>query len=105
MTPRQHAQRLDRFKFHRVIKYLREIEEKELNISRMLDEDETSSKNNQKNFVGGQENGVDNQFDLKELIVKNRGISFGISIILGIILFLTEKFLLGGGSDTLKMDL
>ena len=29
LTPRQHAQKSDRFKFHRVIKVLREIEEKE----------------------------------------------------------------------------
>jgi hypothetical protein len=105
MTPRQHAQRLDRFKFHRVIKYLREIEEKELNINRMLDEDETS--NNQKNLTNnsGQENVFAKQFDFREYIVENKGTSFGISIILGIILFLTDKILLGGGSNTQQMDL
>ena len=40
LTPRQHAQRADRFKFHRVIKYLRELEEKEMSISEILDEDD-----------------------------------------------------------------
>ena len=40
LTPRQHAQRADRFKFHRVIKALREIEEKEQNITKILDEDD-----------------------------------------------------------------
>ena len=40
LTPRQHAQRADRFKFHRVIKLLREIEEKEINVTTLLNEDE-----------------------------------------------------------------
>lgn len=44
MTPRQHAQRADRFKFHRVIKLLREIEEKEINVTTLLSEDEKIEK-------------------------------------------------------------
>ena len=44
MTPRQHAQRADRFKFHRVIKLLREIEEKEINVTTLLNEDEKIEK-------------------------------------------------------------
>lgn len=44
LTPRLHAQRADRFKFHRVIKALREIEEKEQNITKLLDEDDLKVK-------------------------------------------------------------
>jgi hypothetical protein len=44
LTPRLHAQRADRFKFHRVIKALREIEEKEQNITKLLDEDDEKEK-------------------------------------------------------------
>jgi hypothetical protein len=38
LTPRQYAQRADRFKFHRVIKYLRELEEKQANIEGLMKE-------------------------------------------------------------------
>ena len=31
MTARQYAQKMDRFKFHRVVKLLRELEQKEQN--------------------------------------------------------------------------
>lgn len=40
LTPRQYAQRTDRFKFHRVIKVLREMEEKEMNLTEMRREEE-----------------------------------------------------------------
>ena len=40
LTPRQYAQRTDRFKFHRVIKVLREMEEREMNLTSMRLEDE-----------------------------------------------------------------
>ena len=35
LTPRMKAQKIDRFKFHRVIKLLRELEEKEKAIESM----------------------------------------------------------------------
>ena len=39
LTPRMHAQRADRFKYHRVIKVLRELELREQNINTLLEED------------------------------------------------------------------
>lgn len=39
LTPRQHAQRVDRFKFHRVIKVLRQMEEKEMNLNTIMNEE------------------------------------------------------------------
>ena len=39
LTPRQHAQKQDRFKFHRVIKVLREIELNQNNLKSLLDDE------------------------------------------------------------------
>ena len=79
LTPRQHAQRADRFKFHRVIKLLREIEEKESNLTTLLNEDEQIEKE---------------QISFPELMTKNKELSFAIAILVGIICFLLEKFIL-----------
>ena len=86
MTPRQHAQRQDRFKFHRVIKYLRELEEKELNINQIMDEDEKNEGKNEKEGTSG-------TVGLKEIIVGNRQLSFGIAVVFGFILFVIDKVL------------
>jgi len=44
LTPRQYAQRQDRFKFHRVIKILRELELKENSLTQLLLEDDIAEK-------------------------------------------------------------
>ena len=89
LTPRQYAQRIDRFKFHRVIKYLRELEEKEEAINTLLDEDaagDSSSKNPGVKSLG-------------TLIKERKEFSLAMAALLGVLLFIIDKILVLAGTQ------
>ena len=94
LTPRQHAQRNDRFKFHRVIKLLRDLEEKESNINTILDEDDRKQEKDQKNAMKSWD----------DFLLENSQASVGIAILLGFFLFLMDK-LIFAKNDGIQADL
>jgi len=81
LTARQHAQKEDRFKFHRVIKYLRELEEKEANISTLLKEEEEG------NVKYADEVDMETLLEFMEFTIKNKGASLIICVVMALFLF------------------
>lgn len=80
LTARQYAQKLDRFKFHRVVKLLRELEQREQNtavIKEKIAEDVI-------------EENIERQQGLAFALVQNRPLSFALSLLIGLVFFIFD---------------
>ena len=64
-----------------------------------MDEDEKREEKNSGKVGSGGKDG------LKEMIVGNRQVSFAVSVVLGLLLFVMEKMLFGGSLGNQKAEL
>lgn len=96
LTAREYAQKVDRFKFHRVVKLLRQIEQKALDTNLVREEMEKTATAIKEKHEDKLKTEAAEPASFLEKLAQDKALSISVAALLGILLFLVEKFFFNG---------